>query len=413
MKDYIASLGRKAKHASCIGASLTVSKKNAALFEMAAALRREKQKIMDANAKDIESADLSAAMLDRLRLNESRIFSMAEGLESVAALNDPIGDTIEQWKRPNGLEIARKRVPLGVVGIIYEARPNVTADAAALCLKTGNAVILKGGKEAFFSNQSIVKILRDALKSSGVPEDMIQLVETTDREAVSELIRLREYVDVVIPRGGAGLIKFVIENASVPAIETGTGNCHVYVDKYADINMAADIVVNAKTQRPAVCNAAETLLVHKDIAADFLPVISKRLREKHTEIRGCSATLEYIPDAVPAVEDDWGTEFLDYILAVKIVDTMDEAIAHIRSYSSGHSESIVTENYSRSRLFADLVDAAAVYINASTRFTDGNEFGFGAEIGISTQKLHARGPMGLNALTTEKYVIYGTGQIRK
>ena len=416
MKEYIEELGKKAKAAATQGAALTTDQKNSALLAMAKALRDNEDAILRANAEDMKNGEekgLTTALLDRLKLNYDRIEGMAEGLEALAALNDPIGETIAQWKRPNGLEIARKRVPLGVIAIIYEARPNVTADAAGLTLKTGNAVILKGGSEAYRSNLCVTRVLRGALKEQGLNEDLLQFVESTDREAVSVLLKLRKYIDVVIPRGGGGLIRFVVENATIPSIETGTGNCHIYMDRYGDIEMGVDIVFNAKTQRPAVCNAAETLLVHKDIAAEFLPALDRKLKEKNVEIRGCQRTCALLRDAVPAAEEDWETEFLDYILAVKIVDSIDEAIAHIARYSSGHSEAIITESYSRSRKFTEAVDAAAVYVNASTRFTDGNEFGFGAEIGISTQKLHARGPMGLNALTTEKFVIHGSGQIRK
>ena len=416
MKEYIEGLGKKAKAAATQGAALTTDQKNSALLAMAKALRDNEDAILRANAEDMKNGEekgLTTALLDRLKLNRDRIEGMAEGLEALAALNDPIGETIAQWKRPNGLEIARKRVPLGVIAIIYEARPNVTADAAGLTLKTGNAVILKGGSEAYRSNLCVTRVLRGALKEQGLNEDLLQFVESTDREAVSVLLKLRKYIDVVIPRGGGRLIRFVVENATIPSIETGTGNCHIYMDRYGDIDMGVNIVFNAKTQRPAVCNAAETLLVHKDIAAEFLPALDRKLKEKNVEIRGCQRTCALLRDAVPAAEEDWETEFLDYILAVKIVDSIDEAIAHIARYSSGHSEAIITESYSRSRKFTETVDAAAVYVNASTRFTDGNEFGFGAEIGISTQKLHARGPMGLNALTTEKFVIHGTGQIRK
>lgn len=416
MKEYIEGLGKKAKAAAAEGAALTTDQKNNVLRTMAKALRDQEETILKANEEDMKNGEekgLTPALLDRLKLNHDRIEGMAGGLEALAALNDPIGETIAQWKRPNGLEIARKRVPLGVIAIIYEARPNVTADAAGLTLKTGNAVILKGGSEAYHSNLCVTQVLRNTLKEQGLNEDLLQFVESTDREAVSVLLKMRKYVDVVIPRGGGGLIRFVVENATIPSIETGTGNCHIYMDRYGDIKMGVDIVFNAKTQRPAVCNAAETLLVHKDIAGEFLPALDQKLKEKNVEIRGCQRTCALLRDAVPAVEEDWETEFLDYILAVKIVDSIDEAMAHIARYSSGHSEAIITESYSRSRKFTETVDAAAVYVNASTRFTDGNEFGFGAEIGISTQKLHARGPMGLNALTTEKFVIHGSGQIRK
>lgn len=416
MKAYIETLGKNAKAAAPDGAALATDVKNSALTAMAKALREQQETILADNAKDMaagEAKGLSRALLDRLLLTEERIEGMAKGLEALVGLNDPIGETIAQWVRPNGLEIARKRVPLGVIAIIYEARPNVTADAAGLALKTGNALILKGGSEAYYSNLAVTAALRDALKKQGLNENLLQFVESVDREAVSVLLKMKEYVDVVIPRGGGGLIRFVVENSLIPSIETGTGNCHIFMDQYGEIPMGIDIVYNAKTQRPAVCNAAETLLVHKDIAADFLPPLAEKLKQKNVEIRGCKRTCSLLKTAVPATETDWETEFLDYILAVKIVDCFDDAVAHIARYSSGHSEAIITESYTRSRRFTQAVDAAAVYVNASTRFTDGNEFGFGAEIGISTQKLHVRGPMGLNALTTEKYVIYGTGQVRK
>ena len=416
MKEYMLNLGKKANEAAGQGAILSSDQKDRALQAMASALKDETADILDANALDMKAAEekgTGRAMLDRLRLDEKRIEAMAAGLLEIAALNDPIGETIAQWKRPNGLEIARKRVPFGVIAIIYEARPNVTADAAGLALKTGNALILKGGSEAIRSNTALTRALRNGISAAGLPADLVQLVESTDREAVSVLLKMRDYVDVVIPRGGSGLIRFVVENASIPSIETGVGNCHVYVDRDADLDMALEIIDNAKTQRPAVCNAAETLLVHKDVARAFLPKAAARLKEKNVEIRGCEKTCAILKDAVPAAAEDWETEFLDYILAVKVVSSFDEAVDHITAYSSGHSEAIITESYGRSRAFTERIDAAAVYVNASTRFTDGNEFGFGAEIGISTQKLHARGPMGLKALTTEKYVIYGTGQVRK
>ncbi len=416
MKEYMLNLGKKAKEAAGQGAILSSDQKDRALQTMASALKDETADILDANALDMKAAEekgTGRAMLDRLRLDEKRIEAMAAGLLEIAALNDPIGETIAQWKRPNGLEIARKRVPFGVIAIIYEARPNVTADAAGLALKTGNALILKGGSEAIRSNTALTRALRNGISAAGLPADLVQLVESTDREAVSVLLKMRDYVDVVIPRGGSGLIRFVVENASIPSIETGVGNCHVYVDRDADLDMALEIIDNAKTQRPAVCNAAETLLVHKDVARAFLPKAAARLKEKNVEIRGCEKTCAILKDAVPAAAEDWETEFLDYILAVKVVSSFDEAVDHITAFSSGHSEAIITESYGRSRAFTERIDAAAVYVNASTRFTDGNEFGFGAEIGISTQKLHARGPMGLKALTTEKYVIYGTGQVRK
>ena len=415
MEQYIIALAQKAKEAAPVMALQTTGKKNTALQTMANALRAQKDEIIAANEKDMEAGrtkGLSKALLDRLLLNNERIEAMAQGLESLIQLADPIGETIAMWRQPNGLEIGKKRVPFGVIAMIYEARPNVTVDAAGLALKTGNPLILKGGSEAFESNKCLAHILQKAVETCGLPSTAIQLVETTDREAVSILLKQRQYIDVVIPRGGAGLIQFVVNHSAVPAIETGTGNCHVYIDKYGEIPMGVNIVFNAKTQRPAVCNAMETLLVHKDIAAEFLPALAEKLREKPVELRGCQRTCAILKEAVPATEEDWSTEYLDLIMAVKIVDSLDEAMAHIAKYGSGHSEAIITENYTRAKKFMDGVDAAAVYVNASTRFTDGNEFGFGAEIGISTQKLHARGPMGLEALTSEKYVIYGTGQVR-
>ncbi len=415
IKDYMEAMGQKAKRVSPTVAQLDANTKNKALQSMADLLRAEKEAILKANAADLargKEKGLTKALLDRLMLNEDRIEGMASGLEELIKLSDPIGETISMWKRPNGLEIGKKRVPLGVLAIIYEARPNVTVDAAGLALKTGNALILKGGSEALASNKCLTDILRRGLARVSIPADSIQLVETTEREAVACLLTLREYIDVVIPRGGAGLIQFVVNNSSIPAIETGVGNCHVYIDKYADLNMGAEIVFNAKTQRPAVCNAMETLLVHKDVAADFFPLLAERLKDKPVEIRGCKRTCSLWPQAVPATEEDWDKEYLDLIMAVAIVDDISDAMSHIRRHGTGHSEAIITESYTNAQTFLNQVDAAAVYVNASTRFTDGNEFGFGAEIGISTQKLHARGPMGLKALTSEKYVIYGTGQIR-
>ena len=355
---------------------------------------------------------MSKGMLDRLALNPGRIQSMADGLLKVAALDDPVGEVISMKLRPNGLKIGQKRVPLGVIAMIYEARPNVTADAFGLCFKSGNAVILKGGSDAIESNKAIAKWLRTGLTRAGLPEDALQLIEDTSRETTKELMRLNRYVDVLIPRGGAGLIRSVVENSTVPVIETGTGNCHIFVDETADFNMALDIIYNAKTQRIGVCNACESVLVHKDIKDAFLPVLAKRLQEKHVEIRADEAAYDLIPGAVHATEEDWGKEYLDYILSIKVVSSVEEAIAHINKYNTKHSEAIITNNYEHAQKFLDEVDAAAVYVNASTRFTDGFEFGFGAEIGISTQKLHARGPMGLQALTTTKYIIYGNGQVR-
>lgn len=411
----IENMGAKAKEASRFLA--TAGKiKNDALIAICNALKENCKSIIKANEIDIENgkkAGLTASLLDRLSLNEQRIFSMADGVAQVASLADPIGTVLSGNRLENGLKIQRVRVPLGVIGIIFEARPNVTADAAALCLKAGNAVILRGGKEAINSNKAIADIMRNAIEKSGLPIDCIQLIEDTSRESATELMGLSQYLDVLIPRGGAGLINAVVQNAKVPVIETGVGNCHVYVDKTADIEMAASIIFNAKTSRPSVCNAIETILVHKAIAEKALPVIKERLDTKSVELRGCEETVRILGDSViPATEDDYYREFLDYILAVRVVDSIDEAIAHIAKYSSGHSECIVTESYENAEKFTQSVDSAAVYVNASTRFTDGGEFGLGAEIGISTQKLHARGPMGLNELTSTKFIINGNGQIR-
>ncbi|MGL4873025.1 MAG: glutamate-5-semialdehyde dehydrogenase, partial [Clostridium sp.] len=371
--------------------------------------------IIEENKKDLDKArekGTSEPMLDRLALNKDRINGMANGLRQVVSLPDPVGEVVSMWNRPNGLQIGQKRVPMGVVGIIYEARPNVTCDAAGLCLKTGNAVILRGGSEAINSNIAIVKILREASKEAGIPEDSIQLVEDTSREVATEMMKLNEYINVLIPRGGAGLIKAVVKNATVPVIETGTGNCHIYVDSECDFDMARDIVVNAKTSRPSVCNAAESLVIHSEVANEILPILTKALREKGVLLKGDEKARKIISDMEEATEEDFYTEFLDFIMSVKIVDTIDEAIKHINKYNTGHSEAIVTKNYANSQKFLQRIDAAAVYVNASTRFTDGEEFGFGAEIGISTQKLHARGPMGLKELTSVKYIIFGNGQIR-
>ncbi len=391
-------------------------KKNDALKAIAAALVAQADSIIAANRIDLENGKqngLSASLLDRLMLDQKRIEGIAQGVLEVAALPDPIGTVISGGVRPNGLNITKVRVPLGVIGIIFEARPNVTADAAVLCLKSGNAVILRGGKEAIHSNQCIAEIMRSAVESVGLDKNSIQLIQDTSRASSTELMGLTDYLDVLIPRGGKGLIRAVVENARVPVIETGAGNCHVYVDAKADIDMAADIIFNAKTSRPSVCNAIETILVHEAVAERALPVIKARLDEKNVELRGCEKTAAILGDCVvPAVESDWETEYGDYILAVKVVSSFDEAIAHIAAYSSGHSECIITEDYKTAKRFTEVVDAAAVYVNASTRFTDGGMFGLGAEIGISTQKLHARGPMGLNELTSMKFVIEGEGQTR-
>ena len=392
------------------------SKKNDALLAIAKALRENAQTIIDANDIDIENgknAGLTASLLDRLKLSKERIDGMADGVEQVAALPDPIGRVLDGSTLKNGLQIEKITVPMGVIGIIYEARPNVTSDAAALCLKAGSAVILRGGKEAINSNKAVAEIMRNAVESVGFPRDCIALIEDTSRQSATELMQLSDYLDVLIPRGGAGLIKSVVNNAKVPVIETGVGNCHIYVDKSADIEMAKNIIFNAKTSRPSVCNAIETVLVHKDIAEKALPEIKAELDKKNVEIRGCEATKAILGDCVvPATEEDYAIEFLDYILAVKVVEDIDGALDHIATYSTGHSESIITSDYSSANKFTSSVDSAAVYVNASTRFTDGGEFGLGAEIGISTQKLPARGPMGLNELTSTKFVIKGDGQIR-
>ena len=411
----IEQMGAKAKEAARV-LSVAGSKKALALNSIADALIEHKDEIIKANNIDIEygkEIGLTPSLIDRLTLGEDRIKGMADGVRKVSSLPDPIGNVISGNTLPNGLTVTRVKVPLGVIGIIFEARPNVTADAASLCLKAGNAVILRGGKEAINSNKAIAKIMRDAVEKVGLPKDSIQLIEDTTRQSSTELMQLSDYLDVLIPRGGAGLIKAVVENSKVPVIETGVGNCHVYVDKYADIDMASEIIFNAKTSRPSVCNAIETISVHKDIAKDALPKIKEKLDTKNVQIRGCKTTKEILgDDIVDAEESDYYTEFLDYILACKVVDSIDEGIAHIAKYSSGHSECIITNDYARANKFKKEVDAAAVYVNASTRFTDGGEFGLGAEIGISTQKLHARGPMGINELTSSKFIVEGNGQIR-
>lgn len=408
--------GKLAKEASYKLSSLSTDIKNSALTAIAKALIAKADYIIAENAKDIAAGKnngMADGLIDRLTLTLERIGAMAEGIRQIAALPDPIGETISGVKRPNGLKITKVRVPLGVIGIIYEARPNVTADAAGLCIKSGNAVILRGGKEAICSNLAIVKVMQEAAYAAGLPVGSINLVEDTTRESSTALMRLTEYLDVIIPRGGAGLIKAVVENATVPAIETGTGNCHVFVDSDADLDMAKRIVINAKTQRPSVCNAEEKLIVHSAVANEFLPVMLEALADKGVEIVGDAKVCSIYPNAALATEDDWGTEYLDMKIGVKIVDSVDEAIGHINKYNSGHSEAIITDNYKNAQKFLDRVDAAAVYVNASTRFTDGYEFGFGAEIGISTQKTHARGPMGLAELTSSKYIIEGSGQIRE
>lgn len=407
-------MGAAAKEAAAV-LRTAGEKKRRALLEAAQALRAAAPEILAANAVDLAAARESGmrdAMLDRLTLTEARIEAMAQGVEDVAAQRDPVGRVLSGETRPNGLKIEKVTVPMGVIGIIFEARPNVTSDAAALCLMAGSAVILRGGKEAFHSNMAVTSVLQAALERAGLPRTAVQLVQDTSRESSREMMGLVGYLDLLIPRGGAGLIRAVVENARVPVIETGVGNCHVYVDKSAGIDMAAEIIFNAKTSRPSVCNAIETILVHEKIAERALPAIAARLREKQVELRGDDRTRAILPEAVPASEADWETEYLDYILAVRVVDSLDEAVAHIARYSSGHSECIVTRDLRAAEAFTARVDSAAVYVNASTRFTDGGEMGLGAEIGISTQKLHARGPMGLNEIVSYKYVIRGDGQVR-
>ena len=408
-------MGENAKKAAYDLSILSTKTKNNALALMAKELLDSKEEIIRANKIDMQEAknkNVSETLLDRLYLNDKRVEDMATGLLEIVKLPDPVGEIISMWKRPNNLQIGQKRVPIGVIGIIYESRPNVTCDAAGLCLKSGNATILRGGSDAINSNKAIVKALRNGIEKSGLPKDAIQLVSDTDREVAQKMMRLNEYIDVLIPRGGENLIKSVVKNATIPVIETGTGNCHIYVDESADFNMAIDIVLNAKTQRPGVCNAAEKLLIHENISKEFLPKVVKALREKNVEIRGDEKSKEVVDDIILAKDEEWDKEYLDYIIAVKIVENVDEAIKHINNHGTKHSEAIITESYKNSQKFLERVDAAAVYVNASTRFTDGSEFGFGAEIGISTQKLHARGPMGLKELTSTKYILYGNGQIR-
>ena len=409
------SMGQKAKEASYELGIASAGQKNQALTFMAEELVKAKDEIIKANEIDRQNAikkGITEALLDRLSLDDSRIEAMAQGLLDIVKLQDPVGEVTNMWQMPNGLEKEKKRVPIGVLGIIYESRPNVTSDAAGLCLKSGNAVILRGASDAINSNKAVAKALVEGIKRSGLPQDCVQLLEDTSRETATEMMRLNDYIDVLIPRGGAGLIKSVVQNATVPVIETGTGNCHIFVDETADLEMAKAIVLNAKVQRPGVCNAAEKLLVHEAVANEFLPTIVKALRENDVEVRGCEKAQSIVNDIKVIEEPEWHQEYLDLIIAVKVVKDVDEAIKHINKYNTGHSESIVTESYKNSQKFLQRVDAAAVYVNASTRFTDGGEFGFGGEIGISTQKLHARGPMGLKELTTTKYIIFGDGQIR-
>lgn len=415
LQNIIIKKAAEAKKAAAKLAFISTKIKNHALLAMADSLENRSEMIIAENEKDIEDGrkkNLKRSYLDRLMLNEDRIREMAEGLRQTATLPDPVGQGVYSTIRPNGLEIRKIKVPLGVIGIIYEARPNVTADAAGLCLKSGNAVLLRGGSEAIRSNLAISSLLAKAAYEAGIPEGALQFIGITDRKAVDCMLHLNDYLDVIIPRGGAGLIRSVVENSSVPVIQTGTGVCHTFVDASADFAMAVNIAVNAKTSRPAVCNAMETLLVHEDIAAEFLPLVNAAMKEKQVEMRGCKKARSYCPDMIEATEEDWAAEYGDLILSVKVVADIDEAIDHITKYNTGHSETIVTNDYNNAHKFQRRVDAAAVYVNASTRFTDGFEFGFGAEIGISTQKLHARGPMGLDELTSMKYLIYGEGQTR-
>lgn len=408
-------IGKQARAAEPAMRNMKTIEKNRILAAVGEQLLEDENAILAANRLDMENGqknNMPPGLLDRLMLNHDRIAAMTEGLIQIAALDDPVGEVIGMKRRPNGLMIGQQRVPLGVIGIIYEARPNVTADAFGLCFKTGNVVVLKGGSDAIHSNTAIVASIRRVLKEQGVCEDGVQLITDTSRETTTAFMKMNQYIDVLIPRGGAGLIKAVVNNSTIPVIETGTGNCHIYVDETADLNMAVDIIFNAKTQRIGVCNACESLVVHEKVMDQFLPILEKRLKEKNVELRGDERVCRILPDAVCAAEEDWGKEYLDYILSIKTVSSIDEAIAHINRYNTGHSEAIITESYSNAQKFLNEIDAAAVYVNASTRFTDGFEFGFGAEIGISTQKLHARGPMGLNALTTTKFIIYGSGQIR-
>lgn len=415
MNAQLIEIGKNAKAAASVLGTMDTNKKNEVLHTVADNLIKDANILIDANAKDMENGKnnhMPSGLLDRLLLTKERIEQMAVGLRQIADLEDPIGEVLSMKNRPNGLRIGRKRVPLGVVGIIYEARPNVTADAFGLCFKTGNAVILKGGSDAIHSNIAIVDSIRKSLTECGVTEYAISLITDTSRETATEFMKMNGYVDVLIPRGGAGLIRAVVQNATVPVIETGTGNCHIFVDESADLGMAVNIIFNAKTQRIGVCNACESLVVHEKVKDALLPKLAERLKEKQVELRGDEASRAACDTILPATEEDWGTEYLDYILSVKTVADIDEAIVHINRYNTGHSEAIITNSYENAEKFLNEIDAAAVYVNASTRFTDGFEFGFGAEIGISTQKLHARGPMGLEALTSTKYIIYGNGQIR-
>lgn len=414
--NYIEKLGQKAGQAKKSLMTASTGEKNEILRSIAARLVKKQEEILVENEKDIANArdnGISDTMVDRLRLTPERIQGIAEACCQLITLEDPVGQILEGSTRPNGMRITKLRVPMGVVGIIYESRPNVTVDAASLCIKSGNAAILRGGKEAFCSNKILMNTMREAVKECGFPEDIIQLVEDTSREVSTQMMQANGWIDVLIPRGGAGLIQAVVNHATIPVIETGTGNCHIYVDSTADLDMAVKLTDNGKTQRPSVCNALETCLVHRDVAKRFLPMLQDRLRRSQVEIRGCDKTREILGDCViPATKEDYATEFLDYIISIRVVDSIDEAISHIGTYSTGHSECIVTESYSNAQKFQQEIDSACVYVNCSTRFTDGGEFGLGAEIGISTQKLHARGPMGLKELTTMKYIISGDGQVR-
>ncbi|RJS86719.1 glutamate-5-semialdehyde dehydrogenase [Candidatus Bathyarchaeota archaeon] len=415
-RNLILEICKRAKAASYELAKLSTETKNQALFNMAEALEKNTSEILEANQKDVEASKkkgVKEALLDRLILNEERVSKMAQCLREVAALPDPVGEIVKTWTRPNGLIIGQLRVPLGVVAVIYESRPDVTSDASGICLKSGNAVILRGGSDAINSNLAIGRVLNKAAVESGIPEGAIQVVPTTERSAAVELMKMRGYVDVLIPRGGAGLIKAVVENAKVPVIETGTGNCHIYVEEDADLTRAIDIIINAKCQRPGTCNAAEKVLVHRGIASEFIPKAIDALRSHGVEVRGCEETLKIVPDVVPATEEDWYTEYLDLIIAFKVVSGLEEAIDHINKYGTKHSDSILTADFNKALRFIRDVDSAAVYWNASTRFTDGNQYGLGAEIGISTQKMHARGPMSVQHLTTTKYFVLGRGHIRE
>ena len=415
MENYMEILGKRAKEAAREAARLGTEEKNRGLVTVAEELVAQTEWLLSENAKDLKEAEargMKKSLIDRLCLTKERIEGMAEGLRQIAALEEPVGEVLRMWNRPNGLRIGQKRVPLGVVGIIYESRPNVTADAFGLCFKTGNAVILRGGSDAIHSNLAIVHVIKEGLRKERLSQDLILLVENTSRETVQQMMKLHGYIDVLIPRGGAGLIASVVENSTVPVIETGTGNCHIYVDESADLNMAVEIIENAKTQRMGVCNACESLVIHQRVASEVVPMVVQCLKQHQVEIRGDERACRITTEIAEASEEDWGTEYLDAVISMKIVDSLEEAIDHINRYNTGHSESIITKDYANALKFQDEIDAAAVYVNASTRFTDGFEFGFGAEIGISTQKLHARGPMGLTALTTTKYIIFGNGQVR-